>query len=93
MVGCNINLGKMILAVSLLLFFVPGSSNAYIDPGTSSVAFSVLGYFFSIALLGISFFIRPFRSLIRSMLTRLIGKGKVSEDKPRIDAERNSHDV
>jgi ABC-type sulfate transport system permease component len=53
------------------------SAQAYIDPGTTSVAFSALGYVVSMAFLGIAFFIRPVRSLLRSMFNKLTGKGKL----------------
>ena len=68
--------------VSCLTLVLLCSSNAqaYIDPGTTSVAFSALGYVFSMALLGLAFFIRPFRYLMKSMLTKLTGKGKHGED-------------
>jgi hypothetical protein len=39
-----------------------------------------LGYVFSMALLGLAFFIRPFRYLMRSMFTKLTGKGKHGEE-------------
>jgi hypothetical protein len=54
--------------------------SAYIDPGTTSVAFSALGYVFSMALLGIAFFIRPLRSLMKAMFGKLTGKGKLVEN-------------
>lgn len=68
--------------VSCLILGLLWSSpaQAYIDPGTTSVAFSALGYVFSMALLGLAFFIRPFRYLMKSMFTKLTGKGKHVED-------------
>jgi hypothetical protein len=57
------------------------NAHAYIDPGTTSVAFSALGYIFSIAMMGIIFFIRPLKSLLKSMYSKFARKGKTSENR------------
>jgi ABC-type sulfate transport system permease component len=62
------------------VFWGGNSAQAYIDPGTTSVAFSALGYVVSMALLGIAFFIRPVRSLLKSVFNKLTGKGKLVDD-------------
>jgi len=54
-----------------------GNAHAYIDPGTTSVAFSALGYIFSIAAMGIIFFIRPLKSFIKLMYAKFARKKKV----------------
>lgn len=64
----------------ILVLFCSSRAHAYIDPGTTSVAFSALGYVFSMALLGVAFFIRPFRYLMKSMFNKLTGKGRHGED-------------
>jgi hypothetical protein len=78
----RINFGiKSFLFLSFLTIFGwPNNLSAYIDPGTTSVAFSALGYVFSMALLGIAFFIRPLRSLMKAMFGKLTGKGKLVEN-------------
>jgi hypothetical protein len=65
-----------LLGLIYFLFHVD-YAHASIDPGTTGVAFSALGYVFSLALLGLGFFIRPFRNIIKIMVARLIGKAKI----------------
>jgi hypothetical protein len=64
----------------ILVLFCSSHAQAYIDPGTTSVAFSALGYVFSMAVLGLAFFIRPLRYLMKSMFNKLTGKGRHGED-------------
>lgn len=74
-----------IVSIVVFLMFFPRSLYAYIDPGTTSIAFSALGYVFSMALLGIAFFIRPLKYFIKWAFGKLSGKGELVED------EENQH--
>jgi ABC-type sulfate transport system permease component len=76
----NFRTKSLLFLTVLTIFGWPGILSAYIDPGTTSVAFSALGYVFSMALLGIAFFIRPLRSLMKAMFGKLTGKGKLVEN-------------
>jgi hypothetical protein len=73
----------------IFLLFYCKRAYAYIDPGTTSVAFSALGYIFSMALLGITFFIRPLRNLIKSMFNKLTGKGERVGNKENQNGEES----
>jgi hypothetical protein len=48
-----------------------------------------LGYIFSMALLGITFFIRPLRNLIKSMFNKLTGKGERVGNKENQNGEES----
>ena len=65
---------------------------AYIDPGTTSVAFSALGYIVSIVLIGVSFFIRPFRYLLKSMFHKLTGRLRGTRPR-KMDEERSTDEI
>jgi len=69
----------LLCLINVLIHF--GDAHAYIDPGTTSVAFSALGYIFSIAAMGIIFFIKPLKSILKSMYAKFSRKEKISEHK------------
>ena len=68
---------RAVFLVGISIIIAPVSLHAYIDPGTTSVAFSALGYVVSIAAMGIVFFIRPLKSLIKLMYAKFARKNKV----------------
>ena len=77
MVIHNLTKVRTVLLANISLIITPVSLHAYIDPGTTSVAFSALGYIFSIAAMGIIFFIRPLKSFIKLMYAKFARKKKV----------------
>ena len=69
---------SLLCIISVLMHV--GNAHAYIDPGTTSVAFSALGYIFSIAAMGIVFFIKPLKNLLKLMYAKFPRKKKISEN-------------
>jgi len=74
---------KTIMVMIILIILTPTVVCAYVDPGTTSVAFSALGYIFSIALFGIVFFLRPVISVIKRIFVKFTGKRELGENKDK----------
>lgn len=74
---------KTIMVMIIRIILAPPVIWAYVDPGTTSVAFSALGYIFSIALFGIVFFLRPVISVIKRIFMKFTGKRELGENKDK----------
>lgn len=75
----NSGKSRVVFLVGISIIIAPVSLNAYIDPGTTSVAFSALGYIVSIAAMGVVFFIRPLKNLSKSIYSKFARKKKISK--------------
>ncbi len=71
-VNRNYSVSVGMTLVSSLLFYE--HSYAYIDPGTTSVVFSAIGYILAGLAVAFSFLIIPFRKLYRFFKEKIKGK-------------------